>query len=242
MENKQKMNESIDILAFGAHPDDVEIGMAGTLAKYKAEGFKTAICDLTYAELSSNGTVSIRQEEAQKASKVLELDERIQLSLPDRGLFLKEEYILELVSIIRLLKPRVVFAPYHQDRHPDHGNCGKLIEEAVFSAAIKKVMDAQHLEPHRVKNLFYYQINGLEPAQFYIDISAHIETKRKALQAYTSQFEKGVDGTDTPLTNGYVEAVICRERAYGKQVGTLYAEGFFAKGPLLLNYDLLGGI
>lgn len=243
MAKKRKpMSDQLDILAFGAHPDDVEIGMAGTLAKYKEQGYKTGICNLTYAERSSNGTVEIRQKEANDAAKILELDARIQLSLPDRGLYLREEYILEIVSVIRKYKPRVVFVPFYEDRHPDHGNCAKLVEEAVFSSGIKRVADSKGQSAHKTENLYFYQINGLHKPEFYIDISSQIEKKTKALEAYTSQFEKNPEGVDTPLTNGYVEAVISRERAYGKQIGSMYAEGFFAKGPIVLNYDLLGGI
>ncbi len=236
------MTDQLDILAFGAHPDDVEIGMAGTLAKYKEQGYKTGICDLTYAERSSNGNVEIRQKEASEAARVLELDARIQLSLPDRGLFMKEAYILEIVSVIRKYKPRLVFAPYCEDRHPDHGNCARLVEEAVFSSGIKRVEDAKSQGAHKPGNLYFYQINGLHKPDFLIEISSQIEKKAKALEAYTSQFERDPSGVDTPLTNGYVEAVISRERAYGKQIGSMYAEGFFAKGPIVLNHDLLGGI
>ena len=236
------MTDQLDILAFGAHSDDVEIGMAGTLAKYKEQGYKTGICDLTYAERSSNGNVEIRQKEASEAARVLELDARIQLSLPDRGLFMKEAYILEIVSVIRKYKPRLVFAPYCEDRHPDHGNCARLVEEAVFSSGIKRVEDAKSQGAHKPENLYFYQINGLHKPDFLIEISGQIKKKTKALEAYTSQFERDPSGVDTPLTNGYVEAVISRERAYGKQIGSMYAEGFFAKGPIVLNHDLLGGI
>ncbi|TYS68422.1 bacillithiol biosynthesis deacetylase BshB1 [Sutcliffiella horikoshii] len=236
------MTEPLDILAFGAHPDDVEIGMAGTLAKYKEQGLKIGICNLTLAEKSSNGTVEIRQSEAAKAASILELDELIQLSLPDRGLYLKEEYITEIVSVIRTYRPRVVFAPYLEDRHPDHGNCAKLVEEAVFSSGVRMVEDYKNQKAHKPENLYFYQINGMNKPDFYIDVSDQINKKTMALQAYTSQFEKDKDGVETPLTNGYVDAVISRERAYGKQIGSKYAEGFFAKGPLVLNYDLIGGI
>jgi bacillithiol biosynthesis deacetylase BshB1 len=236
------MSDRLDILAFGAHPDDVEIGMAGTLAKYKEQGIRIGICNLTFAEKSSNGTVEIRQEEASKAGDILELDERIQLSLPDRGLFVKEEYILEIVTVIRKHKPRIVFAPYFEDRHPDHGNCAKLVEEAFFSSGIKKVEDLNRQQVHKPEKLYFYQINGMNKPEFYIDITKQIHKKQLALEAYTSQFEKTEYGEETPLTNGYVEAVISRERSYGKQIGSQYAEGFFAKGPLVLNNDLIGGI
>lgn len=236
------MTLSLDILAFGAHPDDVEIGMAGTLAKYKEKGLRIGICDLTMAELSSNGTVEIRQEEAKRAGEILGLDARIQLDLPDRGLALTEAHIKEVVTVIRTYKPKVVFAPYWKDRHPDHGNCAKIVEEATFSSAIRKYYVKDDLEPHKVQNIFFYMINGMHQAQFYIDITNQVEKKTNALLAYESQFEVGENGVVTPLTNGYVDSVISREKVYGKQIGSVYAEGFFAKGPLIVNYDLIGGM
>lgn len=233
---------SLDILAFGAHPDDVEIGMAGTLAKYKEKGYKTGICDLTKAELSSNGTVAWRQEEAKRAGEILGLDARIQLDLPDRGLTLTEAHIKEVVTVIRTYKPKIVFAPYWKDRHPDHGNCSKIVEEAVFSAGIRKYSVEDDLEPHKVQNILFYLINGIHQAQFYIDITDQAEKKTNALLAYKSQFEAGENGVATPLTDGYVDSVISRDKVYGKQIGSVYAEGFFAKGPLIINNDLIGGI
>lgn len=236
------MTIPLDILAFGAHPDDVEIGMAGTLAKYKEKGLRIGICDLTLAELSSNGTVEIRQKEAKLAGEILGLDARIQLDLPDRGLSLTEAHIKEVVSVIRKYKPKVVFAPYWEDRHPDHGNCTKIVEEAAFSSGIRKYNVEDDLEPHKVQNIFFYMINGMHQAQFYIDITNHVEKKTNALLAYESQFEVGNNGVVTPLTNGYVDSVISREKVYGKQIGSVYAEGFFAKGPLIVNNDLIGGM
>ncbi|MGM0834959.1 MAG: bacillithiol biosynthesis deacetylase BshB1 [Bacillota bacterium] len=236
------MTISLDILAFGAHPDDVEIGMAGTLAKYKEKGLKIGICDLTKAELSSNGTVDIRQQEAKRAGEILGLDARIQLTIPDRGLTISEAHIKEIVTIIRTYKPKVVFAPYWKDRHPDHGNCAKLVEEAAFSSGIRRYCPEAELEAHKVQNIFFYMINGMHQAQFYIDISDHVEKKTNALLAYESQFEVGENGVVTPLTNGYVDSVISREKVYGKQIGSAYAEGFFSKGPLIVNNDLIGGM
>ncbi|NHM29146.1 bacillithiol biosynthesis deacetylase BshB1 [Neobacillus terrae] len=229
-----------DILCFGAHADDVEIGMAGTIAKFSAEGKKIAICDLTYANLSSNGTVELRKEEAAKAAEILGVSERTSLGLPDRGLFLLEEYIMKVAEVIRKYKPKLVFAPYFQDRHPDHGNCARIVEEAVFSAGIKKFQTTGNNEPHRAKNVHFYMINGFHHPDFLIDISEYMDKKIASLNAYESQFVKNDEGVDTPLTNGYVETVESRERLFGKQAGVQYAEGFKTKNPPLLNRDLLG--
>lgn len=230
----------LDILAFGAHADDVEIGMGGTIAKYAAEGKSIGICDLTNAEMSSNGTVEIRKQEAKKAAEILGIKVRKTLGLPDRGLLLKEEYIREIVRVIRLNRPNVVFAPFFDDRHPDHGSCARLVEEAVFSAAVRKYDEGSALDPHRPKALYFYMINGFHNPDFVVDISGFIDKKIDALNAYESQFVKGESTFETPLVNGYIETVEAREKLFGKEVGVAYAEGFKSKKPILIHKDLLG--
>jgi N-acetylglucosamine malate deacetylase 1 len=232
------MNEiSLNVLAFGAHADDVEIGMGGTIAKYTAEKrWKIGICDLTEAELSSNGTVELRKQEALKASDILGVCVREILNFPDRGLYLQESFISSVADIIRRYKPETVFVPYYEDRHPDHGNCARIVEEAVFSAGIKKFVTEKCNEPHRVKNLYFYMINGFHKPDFVIDISNYMNQKKLSLEAYQSQFIRTDNTVDTPLVNGYIETVESRERLFGKEVGVTYAEGFKSKKPLV--YDL----
>lgn len=230
----------LDILCFGAHPDDVEIGMAGTIAKFANMGKKVGICDLTTANLSSNGTVELRKQEAQKASEILNLHTRIILDMPDRGLYMKEEYIKKIVRIIREYQPMIIFTPYQVDRHPDHGNCTHLVEEALFSAGIKKFDSEFGQAAHKVKNIYYYFINGFTEPDFVVDVTDHMEKKVQSLNAYESQFVKGEGSEDTPLTNGYIDTVLARERLFGKQVDVPYAEGFKTKRPLVIEKDLLG--
>ncbi|MBE4910260.1 bacillithiol biosynthesis deacetylase BshB1 [Bacillus luteolus] len=233
-------NISLDILAFGAHPDDVEIGMGGTLAKYAREGKRVGICDLTLAELSSNGNVDTRSHEADKASKLLGLEVRENLHLPDRGLVITETYIKKIVTIIRKFKPKLIFTPYYEDRHPDHGNCSRLIEEAAFSAGIRKYVDNEGLGPHKAESIYFYMINGFHRPSFVVDISEVMDIKLQSLRTYESQFSKQSNTIDTPLVNGYIETVEARERLFGKEVGVEYAEGFITKKPLLLSKDLIG--
>jgi N-acetylglucosamine malate deacetylase 1 len=229
----------LDILAIGAHADDVEIGMGGTIAKYTSMGKVIGICDLTKAELSSNGTIGLRLQEAARAAEVLGVSVRESLDLPDRGLYIKEEYIKRVASVIRQYRPKLLFVPYFKDRHPDHGNCARLVEEAVFSAGIRKFDTEDGLLPHRVESTYYYMINGYHKPDFLIDISNHMETKKISLQAYESQFVKSDSSYDTPLVNGYIEYVEARERLFGKDAGVAYAEGFMTKTPLVVG-DLLG--
>jgi bacillithiol biosynthesis deacetylase BshB1 len=227
---------SLDILAFGAHPDDVEIGMGGTIAKYTSSGYRIGICDLTKAELSSNGTVEGRQLEAEKAAEILGVTTRINLSFPDRGLIKDSDTIRTIAAVIRKYKPRLVFMPYPKDRHPDHGQCASIVEEAVFSAGIRKFEDDKNMPPHRIEANYFYSINGFHSPDIVIDVSGPpYEAKIDALNAYESQFIQASNGVETPLTNGYIEAVEAREQLYGKEVGVTYAEGFFLKKPFLVG-------
>jgi bacillithiol biosynthesis deacetylase BshB1 len=233
-------DNKLNILAFGAHADDVEIGMGGTIAKYTKIGFEIGICDLTEAELSSNGTVILRHEEAKRAGEILGITCRENLQLPDRGLFPSQEYIRKIAYIIRKYRPTTVFVPYEVDRHPDHGRCASLVEEAIFSAGIKHYKVDDDLPAHKSTNLFYYFINGYHSPTFMIDITNTMDTKIESLKAYESQFIKKSDSVDTPLVNGYIETVESRERLFGKEVGVRYAEGFISKKPILLGEGLLG--
>jgi bacillithiol biosynthesis deacetylase BshB1 len=222
-------------LAIGAHADDVEIGMGATIKKETNRRRNVIICDLTEAERSSNGNVATRKSEAENAAAILGVSKRINLNLPDRGLLLTDEYILSIVACIRREKPEYVFAPYWIDRHPDHGNCAKLVKEAVFSAGIRKIIDADQLPPHKVKKIFYYMINSTEKPSLYVDVSETYAHKIEALKAYPSQFIKSENSVDTPLTNGYIERVEARDRLNGFDAGTAYAEGFITEQIYVTN-------
>lgn len=234
---------SLDILAFGAHPDDVEIGMAGTLAKYASAGKKVAICNLTKAELSSNGTVNIRQQEAEEAANHLGLTSRIQLDLADRGLSINEaESLAKITSVIRTYKPTIVFAPGSPDRHPDHIHAGRLIQEAVFNARIHKYKCMDNLPAHKVRDVFTYFINGLAQPDFVVDIAEWKEHKRKALQAYKSQFEHSQASVETPLNAEYIASVEARDKVFGSQAGLQIAEGFQTVKPFVVSNLLEGNL
>ncbi|MBS4199488.1 bacillithiol biosynthesis deacetylase BshB1 [Bacillus sp. FJAT-49732] len=233
-------HHTVDILAFGAHADDVEIGMAGSLAKWSAEGKKIVICDLTEAELSSNGNVETRKKEAKTAADIMGAVDRVNLCLADRGLFLTDDHIRKIANVIRKYKPKVIFAPYHNDRHPDHGNCFRLVQEAFFSAGIRKFEVEGDYPPHKASYLYQYMINGFASPHFVVDTSDFIDKKVNALQSYESQFYIPDGGVQTPLTEGYIETVTARDKLFGKEVGVKYAEGFLSSKPLLLNHNLFG--
>ncbi|UTR17090.1 bacillithiol biosynthesis deacetylase BshB1 [Salipaludibacillus sp. LMS25] len=236
------MSFNYDIMAVGAHPDDVEIGMGGTIAKYSRLDKKVVIINLTEAELSSNGTVETRQKEAEKACERLGVQTRVQLRFPDRGLLeSRQKAIDEIVKLIRHYRPRLVFAPFHQDRHPDHGHCGDICREAVFSATIKKYLPQESNDRFQVQALYYYQINGSSQPDFLIDISDDKETKYSALACFKSQFNNETNSLKTPLNSGYIDLLQAREQLLGSEAGTIAAEGFFCEKPPLIH-DLLGDI
>ncbi|MBU9714619.1 bacillithiol biosynthesis deacetylase BshB1 [Evansella tamaricis] len=228
--------DKLDILAVGAHPDDVEIGMGGTLAKYAFYGYKTGIVNLTKAELSSNGTVEERQNEAVDAANVLGVSKRIQLNFPDRHLLdNRSACIQELVTIIRKYRPRIVFAPDKEDRHPDHGHCTELVKEAIFSAGIKNYFPESNPEAFRPDSLLYFQINGVMKPQIVIDITDYIDKKMEALACFKSQFQLGDNQVKTPLNTGYLDQLKGRERLMGNEVGVEFGEAFRSDKPVLIQ-------
>ncbi|SDN36664.1 bacillithiol biosynthesis deacetylase BshB1 [Alkalicoccus daliensis] len=223
-----------DILAVGAHPDDIEIGMGGTIAKAAANGKTVVMAHLTKAELSSNGSVEERLKESAAAAKVLGAEKPLSYSFSDRGLLNeRKEAIAALVKLIREVKPVHIFAPYHEDRHPDHGHCGEIVKEAFFSAGIKKYGEGESFKPEA---LYYYQINGLIKPDFAIDISAFMNQKYEALACFASQFQSGKNKVETPLTNGYLDDLRARDRLLGRETGVSSAEGFVSERLLLYPF------
>ncbi|NMO98018.1 bacillithiol biosynthesis deacetylase BshB1 [Paenibacillus lemnae] len=223
-------SQKLDILIFGAHSDDAEIGMAGTIAKHTQAGLSVGVCDLTRAEMSSNGTVENRQMEAKAAARALDLKVRCNLELDDRGLWMTAEHVEAIVKVIRTYSPSIVFAPYWEDRHPDHVACSKLVEEAVFNAKLRRYMPDSAAV--RVEQLYFYFINDLGKADLIVDVTSHYEQKVQALSCYRSQFEKNdPDSVSTPLTEGYIERVRARDSLLGQRSLIPYAEGFASKTP-----------
>ncbi|NOU72045.1 bacillithiol biosynthesis deacetylase BshB1 [Paenibacillus sp. LMG 31458] len=227
------MSESLDILIFGAHADDAEIGMGATIAKHTKRGLKVGLCDLTYAEMSSNGTVETRIEEAELAASILGVKVRTNLGLPDRGLFATQANIERITQEIRKFKPRIVFAPYWQDRHPDHVACSGLVQEAVFNAKLRKYLPDS--EPVNVEQMYFYFINDVYEADLMVDVTDCYDEKITALSAYRSQFITGQGTVATPLNQGYIERVEARDRILGQKRLLTYAEGFVSKLPLVVD-------
>ena len=223
----------LDILAIGAHPDDVELSCSGTLMLHKLMGQKTGILDLTQGELGSRGSVEIRQQESAKASEILQLDIRENLSFKD-GFFQNDEHHqLEIIKILRKYQPNIVLATAPKDRHPDHGRSSTLIKDACFLSGLLKIetsIDGIKQAPWRPKKVFnYIQDQYLEP-DFVIDISSVFEFKLKSIQAYSSQFKaKAGDGPMTYIsTDEYLNMVTYRNIMMGKKIGAKFGEGFLS--------------
>ena len=227
--------EEVDILAIGAHPDDVEIGMGGTIAKHTGLGYSVGILDLTQGELGANGTPQERMEEGNKAKEILGCHFRYNFKLPDGGLVHNKDNVSLLVELIRCCKPRLVFAPYYLDKHPDHVACGKLTEESIFMSTVNKFLP--HKNTHRVQQLLFYAVNPQVPPSLIVDISDYYEIKKRAVLAHKSQFLKGELSVETEINkwNGFPDKLALRDRYLGMQINADYGEGFVVNFPLPAN-------
>lgn len=222
----------VDILAFAPHPDDVELHCSGTLVKLKQEGYSIGIIDLTRGELSSRGTVETRAKEIELASKILNIDVRENIALPDGGIQNDSESRLKIISILRKYRPRTIFIPYHTDRHPDHENGSKLVRDAVFNSGLIKIKLAppfDMLEPYCPKKNFYYMISHTFEPTFIIDISETFKTRLEAIAAYSTQFNSlnPQDGPQTYISSqDFMQFIIARAQQLGFSIGAKYGEGF----------------
>jgi N-acetylglucosamine malate deacetylase 1 len=223
----------VDLLAVGPHPDDIEIGIGGTVAKHVALGHRVGLCDLTAGEMGSNGTVEERLAEAEAARQVLGVEWRVNLRLPDRALGLTAEQVRAVAGLVRRARPRVVALPYWDDRHPDHVAASKLLTDAVFSAGLRRYpAEGDAWKPEWV---CYYFINDSAEPSFVIDVSDQYETKRRALACHVTQFKpSGGDAVPTRLTTSRFQQLIeSRDAQFGANAGVAFAEGFIVKQPVI---------
>lgn len=225
---------AIDLLVFGPHPDDLEIGVGGIVARHAALGFSVGLCDLTAGELGSNGTVEERLKESEAARKVLGATWRENLHWPDRGIGKDPAHLDDAVRFIRQHRPRVVAAPYWIDRHPDHAAASAVVTEAAFNSGLRKYGAGGTLgEPWKIEWICYYFINDGAPPSFVVDVTDHYLQKRQALDCHSSQFQPGpnVIGTrlNSPLFRQLIES---RDAQFGAQAGVIWAEGIVVREPV----------
>lgn len=233
---------NIDILAFAAHPDDVEISCGGTLIKYQQMGKKIGIVDLTQGELGTRGSSEKRREEAANASVSLGLSVRKNLELKD-GFFANDEAsMLKIITEIRRFRPEIVLANSLEDRHPDHGKAAKLVADACFLAGLSKIetMDNNEIQAHYRPRLLLHYIQDyyIEP-DIVLDVSPFYDQKIEAIKCYSSQFfDPNSTELGTPISGeDFFEFLKGRMMTLGRPIGAKYAEGF-SKSRLLGVDDL----
>ncbi len=220
----------VDILAIGAHPDDVELGCGGTVAKLISEGKTAAIVDLTEGELGTRGTNLTRAQEAAEASKILNISARENLKMKDGFLLNTEAQQLQIVKMIRKYQPDIIFANAIEDRHPDHAKAAKLVSDSCFLAGLVKIKTELNGEqqPWRPKHIFHYiQWKHINP-DFVVDISDFMDRKIEACLAYKTQFyDPDSREPMTPIaTKDFLESLTYRAQDLGRLSGVSYAEGF----------------
>ncbi|HAI84109.1 MAG TPA: bacillithiol biosynthesis deacetylase BshB1 [Chitinophagaceae bacterium] len=226
----------VDILAFGVHPDDIELGCSGTLIKSIQQGKKVAIVDLTQGELGTRGTAETRAKEAAAAATIMGVHARENLQLADGFFQINEASIRKVIAAIRKYQPSIVLCNAVEDRHPDHGRAAQLVDEAAFLAGLRKVEttdaagNAQTAwRPTYV--MHYIQDRYLQP-DFLFDISEVMDKKQAAILAYGTQFnvvEPGNEPTTYISSPDFLDTIVGRNQLFGKRIGVKYAEGFISK-------------
>lgn len=230
----------LDILAFGAHPDDVELGCSGTIAKEISLGKKVGIIDLTRGELGTRGSVEIRNSESARASQILGVSARENLDMRD-GFFVNDEvHQLKIIQMIRKYQPEIVLCNAVEDRHIDHGKGSKLVSDACFLSGLRKIetsLNGKNQTAWRPKVVYHYiQWQNLQP-DFVVDITGFIDVKMESILAYSSQFyNPNASEPESPITSkNFLDSVRYRAQDLGRIIGTDFAEGFTVERYLAVN-------
>jgi bacillithiol biosynthesis deacetylase BshB1 len=236
----------VDVLAFGPHPDDVELGCGGTLLKLADQGYRCALVDLTRGEMSTRGTVETRAAEATAAAKVLGATARVNLGLPDGQVRNDHESRRKVVEVIRTYRPRLVFAPFYEDRHPDHYHASELVYEATFVAGLRRYETGQ--ESYRPAQFVYYMRWQEFAPTFIVDITEQYERKMEAVWSYASQFKPpgrvgafagdAADPETRLTTPEYHWKLVHRMAYYGSLIQSRYGEAFLIRGQLEMDHPL----
>ena len=234
------MIQKLDILAFGAHPDDVELGCAGTLYKQIKLGLKVGIIDLTLGEMGTRGSTETRLIEAQNAKEVLHAHVRENLKLPDGFIDSSKAQKMEVIKIIRKYRPEIVITNAPMDRHPDHGNGFKLVQEASFLSGLAKIESYLEdvVQAHwRPKSVLSYIQDKLIIPDFVVDTTLEWEVKREAILAHRSQFyhEESSEPETYISSKNFITYVQARDHEFGRMVGAMYGEGFISAKKLRIT-------
>lgn len=231
-------NIKLHVLAIGAHPDDVELGCAGTLLNHIRKGQKAGILDLTQGELGSRGTIETRMQEAADSAIVLGLAMRENLKMSDGFFENNKEHQLKIIEVLRRYRPDIVLANALADRHPDHGRAGRLIADACFLSGLRKIttIDAHgaEQEPWRPKRVFHYVQDRFAEPDFIVDISEAFPLKMQAIRCFRTQFFNEASGDpETYISNpAFMDKIVQRASQLGHRIGTAYGEGFASESSL----------
>jgi N-acetylglucosamine malate deacetylase 1 len=222
----------LDILAFGAHPDDVELFAGGTMAKMAALGHATGIVDMTRGELGTRGTPELRKQEASKAAQILGLKTRENLGLSDGDVQVTPQARLKVIRMLRKYRPQVVITHYGDDKHPDHVNTSRLVAEAVHHSGLAKIKTGQ--ERYRPQTLLFFKLPSNVLPSFVVDISEYIEQRKAAIASYRSQlFDPSSLEPSTKLSHpDFLRQVESMHSYYGSLIGKAQGEAFYIKGIL----------
>lgn len=225
----------VDVLAVGAHPDDVELGCGATLVTLACRGLAFGILDLTRGEAGTRGTPEIRAAEARESARILGASFREGLDLGDGALRTDRAAELEVIDVVRRHRPRLVFAPLASDRHPDHVRAGRLVTDASFYAGLRAIETG--VAPHRPQQVVYFPSTFVAEPAFLVDVSEAFEVKLEAVRAFRSQFFR--PGSDEPETiissKAFLDGVVARARAFGRLSSAAFAEGFLVSRPPTLD-------
>ena len=222
----------LDILVIAPHPDDAELGMGGSILKFKSEGLRVGVLDLTNGEPTPHGSLEIRARETAAATRILDLDWRENLGLPNRSLEATLAARQQLASVIRRVKQRWLFAPYWVDAHPDHVAATQLVEAARFWAKLSKTeMAGDPHHPQRIYNYYAIHLKHAPQPAFVLDITDHWEQKLAAIQCYRSQFIEG-RSQDTPTM---IDRFRDEAAYWGRMIGTAFGEPFASREPIGLK-------
>jgi bacillithiol biosynthesis deacetylase BshB1 len=221
----------VDVLAIAAHPDDIELGCAGTLVRLAQAGRRFGIVDLTRGEMGTRGDARLRAQEAGRSAEILGAAFRETLDFGDGGLAVTRENELVLIEVIRREQPRLILTSYPEDRHPDHGRAGRLVTDAAFYAGLRK-LPTRH-PAHRPQQTLYFSTAYLHPPTFVVDVTGAMEKRRAAVLAYSSQFHDPSSAEPETLLSQetFLKMIDARARHFGFLVGVEFGEGFVSKRP-----------
>lgn len=234
-------DDMLDVLAFGAHPDDVDMTAGGLLCRLVDAGLRVGIIDLTRGELGTRGTPEIRTKEAQAAAKILGAKTRECLDMPDGGVANTEATRLEVIHALRKHRPPLIVIPYWECEHPDHANTGRLVRESAYLAGLKKIDTGQ--ERFRPERIIHYMTHYRFEPTFIVPIDEYFERKMQAVRAHASQFYQpdAAHEDETRISEpGFLDLLTLRDRTYGAMVGAVYGEPYYMRGALRIDnpFDL----